>query len=80
MASPHVAGVAALVVSAGVTNPGAVSARISTTADGMACPDTAMYAPFPSASNGAPQVCQGGAGNNGFYGKGQVNALRAIGG
>ena len=80
MASPHVAGVAALVVSTGVTNPGAVSARISTTADGMTCPDTAMYAPFPSASNLAPQVCQGGTGNNGFYGKGQVNALRAIGG
>ncbi|WP_426979666.1 S8 family serine peptidase [Pseudarthrobacter sp. O4] len=80
MASPHVAGVAALVVSSGVSNPGAVSARISTTADGMACPETTMYAPFPSASNGAPQVCQGGTGNNGFYGKGQVNALRAIGG
>lgn len=80
MASPHVAGVAALVVSSGVTTPGAVAARISGTADGMACPDTAMYAPFPSQSNGAPQVCQGGTGSNGFYGKGQVNALRAIGG
>lgn len=80
MASPHVAGIAALVVSSGVTTPGAVAARISGTADGMACPDTAMYAPFPSQSNGAPQVCQGGTGGNGFYGKGQVNALRAIGG
>lgn len=80
MASPHVAGVAALVVSSGVTNPGAVAARVTGTADGVTCPDTAMYAPFPSASNGAPQVCQGGIGSNSFYGKGQVNALRAIGG
>jgi lantibiotic leader peptide-processing serine protease len=31
-------------------------------------------------SNGAPQVCQGGTGYNGFNGHGQVNALRAIGG
>ncbi|WP_426997417.1 S8 family serine peptidase [Pseudarthrobacter sp. N5] len=78
MASPHVAGVAALIVSTGVSKPGAVAARISNTADGMACPDTAMYAPFPSASNGAPQVCQGNVGYNGFNGHGQVNALRAI--
>ena len=80
MASPHVAGVAALVVSTGITSPGAVAARINTTADPMACPDTAMYAPFPSVSNGAPQVCQGGVGYNGFNGNGQVNALSAIGG
>ncbi|MFC6357120.1 S8 family serine peptidase [Luethyella okanaganae] len=81
MASPHVAGVAALIVSSGVSKPGAVAARISSTADSLACPaDMAPYAPFPSTSNGAPQVCQGGAGYNGFNGHGQVNALRAIGG
>jgi subtilisin family serine protease len=80
MASPHVAGVAALVVSTGVRNPGAVAARITTTADNLPCPDMAQYEPFPSTSNGAPQVCQGGAGYNGFNGHGQVNALRAIGG
>ncbi|WP_422934485.1 S8 family peptidase [Sinomonas sp. P47F7] len=80
MASPHVAGVAALVVSSGVTSPGAVAARITATADPLACPDTAMYAPFPAVDNGAPQVCQGGVGSNSFSGKGQVNALTAIGG
>jgi lantibiotic leader peptide-processing serine protease len=80
MASPHVAGVAALVLSSGISNPGAVAARINTTADSMACPDMAQYEPFPSVSNGAPQVCQGGADYNGFNGHGQVNALRAIGG
>ncbi|AMM34327.1 hypothetical protein SA2016_3669 [Sinomonas atrocyanea] len=81
MASPHVAGLAALIVSSGVTNPGTVAARIANSADPIACPaDMSVYAPFPAIDGGAPQVCQGGAGANGFYGKGQVNALRAIGG
>ena len=79
MASPHVAGVAALVVSAGVTSPGAVAARINNTADAMACPaDLSIYGFFPSVSNGGPQTCQGGAGYNAFNGHGQVNALSAI--
>ena len=78
MASPHVAGVAALIVSTGVTSPGAVAAKINNTADPMACPDTTMYAFFPSQNNGAPQSCQGGKGYNGFNGHGQVNALSAI--
>lgn len=80
MASPHVAGLAALVVSMGITAPGAVAARIMNTADLLACPDTSTYAPFPSVSNGAPQTCQGGTGYNGFNGNGQINALRAVGG
>lgn len=80
MASPHVAGLAALVVSMGITAPGAVAARIMNTADSLACPDTSMYAFFPSVSNGAPQTCQGGTGYNGFNGNGQINALRAVGG
>ena len=78
MASPHVAGVAALIVSTGVTSPGAVAAKINNTADPMACPDTSMYAFFPSQNNGAPQTCQGGTGYNGFNGHGQVNALNAV--
>ena len=81
MASPHVAGVAALVVSSGITNPGKVAARITGTADPIACPtDMSVYANFPGVDNGAPQVCQGGTGYNGFNGHGQVNALSAIGG
>ncbi len=79
MASPHVAGVAALVVSQGITSPGAVAAKITNTADPMACPpDLSIYAPFPSVNNGAPQVCQGGTGYNSFNGHGQVNALSAV--
>ena len=81
MASPHVTGVAALIMSTGVTSPGAVAARIENTADPMACPaDTSIYAFFPAVDNGAPQMCQGGLGYNSFNGHGQVNALSAIGG
>lgn len=79
MASPHVAGVAALIVSQGITSPGAVAAKINNTADPTACPaDLSIYAFFPSQNNGAPQTCQGGTGYNGFNGHGQVNALSAV--
>lgn len=79
MASPHVAGVAALVASTGVSSPGAIAAKIANTADPSGCPaDLSIYAFFPSVSNGAPQVCQGGTGYNAFNGHGQVNALTAV--
>lgn len=79
MAASHVAGVAALIMSSGVTSPGAVAARIINTADPIACPpDLSIYAFFPSVDNGAPQMCQGGVGYNSFNGHGQVNALSAI--
>jgi len=79
MASPHAAGVAALIASTGVTSPGAIAAKLANTADPMACPpDLSIYAFFPSQNNGAPQVCQGGEGYNGFNGHGQINALSAV--
>jgi subtilisin family serine protease len=79
MASPHVAGVAALIVSQGTTSPGAVAAKINNTADPIACPaDTSIYSFFPAVDNGAPQVCTGGTGYNSFNGHGQVNALTAV--
>src|SRR5712692_468811 len=81
MASPHVAGVAALIVSMGITSTGAVTARLDNTADPMPCPaDVSMYAFFPAVDNGAPQACQGGSGDNSWFGHGQVNALTAVGG
>ena len=81
MASPHVAGVAALILSQASFSPGAVGARITSTADPLACPsDPSIYDPFPALDNGAPQECQGGAGYNSFNGQGQVNALNAISG
>jgi subtilisin family serine protease len=79
MASPHVAGVAALIESRGITNPGTVTAKLQNTADPVACPaDLSVYDFFPAVDNGAPQVCQGGAASNSFAGKGQVNALTAV--
>jgi subtilisin family serine protease len=81
MASPHVAGVAALIESIGTMQPGAVQGRINSTADNMQCPtpdQQALYAFFPSVNNGAPQQCTGGAGYNSWYGHGQVNALAAV--
>jgi len=81
MASPHAAGVAALIASTGVSSPGAIVARLQNTADAMACPaDLSIYDFFPAIDNGAPQVCQGGPGYNSFNGHGQVNALRAVNG
>ncbi len=81
MASPHAAGVAALIMSQhpGIA-PGAVTAMLENTADNLACPaDLSQYDFFPSVNNGAPQECTGGTGYNSFNGHGQVNALRAVG-
>src|SRR6266536_5807404 len=68
MASPHVAGVAALVKSQRAASPGSIAAKLLNTADPVACPDTSIYAPFPALDNGAPQVCTGGTGYNSFIG------------
>jgi len=79
MASPHAAGVAALIMSQGTTSPGAVAAKLQNTADNIACPSNmSIYANFPSVSNGAPQVCTGDVDYNSFNGHGQVNALTAV--
>jgi len=81
MASPHVAGVAALVESMGVREPAKVGEVINGTADPIACPTAEQllnYAPFPSVNNDAPQQCEGETDYNGWYGHGQVNALAAV--
>ena len=83
MASPHVTGVAALIISQfGPMPPGTVVAYIKQTADPQPCPSAAeqaaLSASFPSLDTGGPQVCQGGSGHNSWYGDGQVNALSAV--
>jgi subtilisin family serine protease len=79
MASPHAAGVAALIASTGVSSPGSIAARLQNTADHIACPpDLSIYAFFPAVDNGAPQVCQGDLDYNSFNGHGQINALTAV--
>jgi len=76
MASPHAAGVAALILSQfGKMPPAAVQAMLTQTADPMPCPPN----PFDPGGAGAfLATCEGGDGYNGFYGHGQVNALSAV--
>jgi subtilisin family serine protease len=80
MASPHVAGVAALIISHTGMKGGAVAAAVQRATNPLPCPDTSapIYADFPSVNNGAPQTCTGGVGQNSFYGKGEIDALKAV--
>jgi subtilisin family serine protease len=85
MAAPHVAGVAALAISAfGKSRTGQVAQLVQQTADPQACPSFLPTTPLDyldigaSVSNGAAPVCTGGTGYNSWYGHGQVNALRAV--
>jgi subtilisin family serine protease len=76
MASPHAAGVAALIISQfGKMPPGRVQAMLTQTADSMDCPPN----PFDPGGTGAwLATCVGGSGYNGFYGHGQVDAYNAV--
>ena len=83
MASPHVAGVAALIISQfGKMPQGRVEAYIRQTADPQACPGSLppTYASFfgVGTESGVFTPCQGGIGNNSWYGDGQVNAFNAV--
>jgi lantibiotic leader peptide-processing serine protease len=84
MASPHAAGVAALIISKfGHMAPSKVAARLGQSADPQACPATLPTQPIAYLSilgldDEQVQACQGGKGSNSWYGKGQVNALTAV--
>jgi lantibiotic leader peptide-processing serine protease len=71
MASPHAAGVAALIRSAhpGLA-PGAVAGMLRAAATPLSCP-----ADWPA---GDPRQCTGGAGHTSFYGSGMLNAANAV--
>jgi subtilisin family serine protease len=71
MASPHAAGVAALIrhVHPGMPQ-GAVAALLGSSATSMSCPLN-----WPATD---PRRCTGGAGNTSFFGSGVVNAAGAV--
>jgi lantibiotic leader peptide-processing serine protease len=83
MASPHAAGVAALIVSRfGHMAPGGVKAYLDQTADPQPCP-TFLPPTYESSlgvgfDSGLFYPCEGGPGHNSWYGSGQVNALSAV--
>ncbi len=92
MASPHVTGVAALIVSEFGSGSGAgfgyspalVEARLKSTATDHACPTVSsaeLYPDLVGVDSDVPfedQVCVGTAAFNSWYGDGIVNALAAV--
>jgi subtilisin family serine protease len=86
MASPHAAGVAALIISrygdssGKALSPGQVKAYLDGTADPQPCPGflSPAYLAILGADDEQVQTCQGGTGYNSWYGNGQVNALSAV--
>ncbi len=71
MASPHVAGVAALIRQMHPDMPpGAVAALLRSSATPLACPAT-----WPASD---PRICTGGLGQTSFFGAGMVNAEDAV--
>jgi subtilisin family serine protease len=80
MASPHVAGVAALIESQyGTMSRGELEAMLQGTADAQVCPGTLPvgYDAFVGTDDGKVQTCQGGL-HSSWYGTGQVDALNAV--
>ncbi|WP_045301448.1 S8 family peptidase [Saccharothrix sp. ST-888] len=76
MASPHVAGVLALLASSHPwAGPDELRHLLTSQADEHACP-TSVYDPGGTGSYKA--TCEGGLQNNGFYGAGVVNAAKAV--
>ncbi|MFJ7197972.1 MULTISPECIES: S8 family serine peptidase [unclassified Streptomyces] len=75
MASPHVAGVVALIKSThSHATAGQVKAMLYSGADATPCTD-----PYDIDSDGKiDAVCKGSRNHNGFYGRGVVNALNAV--
>ncbi|MEV8535577.1 S8 family serine peptidase [Streptomyces sp. NPDC051211] len=66
MASPHVAGVAALLASVNPSyTPADIRAKLAVQANDIACPSDSR--------------CTGTTANNSFFGEGQVDALKAVG-
>ena len=88
MATPNAAGVAALMISQygeprhddpWYMSPTSVESALQITANNQPCPEPRTVS-YPGAPASLPPtaVCNGDAGYNGFYGKGIVDALKAV--
>ena len=86
MASPHAAGVAALIVSqfghedptGGLSmNANEVQKVLQDTATDTPCPEPRLFV-YPDAPGVFDALCEGSPRTNGFYGRGIVNALAAV--
>ncbi|HXJ65496.1 MAG TPA: S8 family serine peptidase, partial [Actinomycetota bacterium] len=81
MASPHAAGVAALIESRyGPMSTGRLESILQGTADAQVCPNTFPYEgdpAFAGTDDGQLQTCQGGH-HSSWYGAGQIDALNAV--
>ncbi len=74
-AAPHVAGVAALIISRfGKMTPDALLVKLSLAATPLGCPPS----PYDPGQTGQPATCKGPAFYNNFYGAGEVDALAAL--
>jgi subtilisin family serine protease len=89
MASPHAAGVIALILSrhdSDDLSPAQALSRLTSTSDPLACPPDPYYPAFlspnmprvPATVERRPAHCEGTAAYNSFYGYGLINALRAV--
>jgi subtilisin family serine protease len=87
MASPHVAGVVALILSRNAAlSQSEVLSRLTSSSDPLTCPPDPYYPTFlspnmpsvPSSVERHPAHCEGSGGYNNFYGYGLINALRAV--
>jgi hypothetical protein len=80
MASPHAAGVAALIASVTGKTGGALSAALQDAVNPIPCPaDVSAYAFFPALDGGAAQTCEGTLTQNSWFGAGEIDALKAVG-
>ena len=79
MASPHVAGVAALIASRfGHQSPRAMTRLLNQATDQLSCPPDPFDPGFPGPDGVTLAHCTGTTSYNSFYGHGQINALKAV--
>jgi subtilisin family serine protease len=79
MATPNAAGVAALIISQyGDLSPTTVESYLQISANNQPCPPGKTVLTGPGNPGGPTATCQGGTGDNTFFGKGIVDAVKAV--